>query len=371
MKYGSSSTVKTEIVHPIILEDIKEVIKRSPMLERLQGKTLLITGAGGLLASYLIYTVAILNEFYFKVPCYVISITRRPYAQYKRLAKLIDYDNFEFITLNLGSSAIMPINKPIHFIIHAASNASPIKYFQDPLDTAKSNTLGLIDLLELARTNPVEAFLFFSSGQIYGSPPEEMIPTPEYYAGQCDPLEIRACYDQSKRFGETLCAIYYRQFQIPVKIVRPFQIYGPGLDPSDMRAFSEFSYCAARGEPIILRSRGKVRRSFCYITDGTTAFWHALFDGEPAQAYNVGCSKPLVTIEYLANMISKIANPPVQVIKNINKEDTYLSGAPEVTCPDIGKIMRLMQSESSVGIEEGFRRVYRWLKDTVSSKDAW
>lgn len=351
----------SDVLHPIVLEDIGNVIEQTPILERLDGKTVVLTGAGGLLASYLAYTVAVLNESYLSRPCRLLAITRRNARFYPRLAPLIDVESVNFITRNCADP-VVPFSPPVDYIIHAASLASPVHYLDRPLETALTNTVGLAALLEFARTHAVEGLLFISSGQVYGSPPERHVPTSESYAGEVDPLAPRSCYDEAKRFGETLCAIYDRKYDVPTRIARPFQVYGPGVSTSDKRAFADFTCRAARGEPIVLHSEGQVRRSFCYLTDATVALWHVLLRGERLEPYNVGCSEPLMTIRELAELIAGLADEPVGIIQRI-RDDHYPDEAPLVTCPDVQKVSRLIGSEPKVHPVRGFKRTLRWLAD--------
>ncbi|MCH7839349.1 MAG: NAD-dependent epimerase/dehydratase family protein [Planctomycetes bacterium] len=363
----------SDVLHPIVLEDIGNVIEQTPILERLSGKTVVLTGAGGLLASYLAYTVAVLNESFLSQPCRLLAITRRNVRFYPRLAPLVEAEGVNFITHNCAEP-VVPFSPPVDYIIHAASLASPVDYLDRPLETALTNTVGLTALLEFARTHAVDGLLFISSGQIYGSPPERHVPTSESYVGEVDPLAPRSCYDEAKRFGETLCAIYDRKYDVPTRIARPFQVYGPGVSRSDKRAFADFTCCAARGEPIVLRSEGRVRRSFCYLTDATVALWHVLLRGERLEPYNVGCSEPLMTIRELAELIAGLADEPVEIIQPIQPkqrkddpcathDDHHDDGAPLVTCPDIQKVSRLIGSDPKVHPAKGFRRTLRWLAD--------
>jgi nucleoside-diphosphate-sugar epimerase len=361
------------VLHPVILEDIHSVIEQTPALKRLAGKTILVTGAGGMLASYLSYTVAVLNESFLEQPCRLLAATRREGQSYRRLAPLVESDplagptRVQFVTMDCADPNIA-IDPPVHFVIHAASPASPIDYLDRPLDTARANTLGLLALLETARANPIESFLFISSGQIYGSPSDRFVPTPESYAGEIDPLAERSCYDEAKRFGETLCAIYCRQYGVPARIARPFQVYGPGLAESDKRAFAEFTCLAAAGRPIVLRSDGTARRTYCYLSDATVALWHVLLEGKPLQAYNVGCSEPVLTIRELAELVAGMADPPVKVIQRKSANDRHLAGSPVVTCPDVRKVSRLIGWQPRIGPAEGFQRTLRWLRNGVAKK---
>lgn len=367
MQTQLATTRLSEALHPVIAEDVRRVIARTPALEVLGGRTILITGGGGLLASYLVYTVAELNESRLSLPCTLVVTTRRPPADYPRLAPLLDRPDIEWYQADSAAIAA-PVERDVDYVIHAACPASAGGYLADPLGTARANSLGVLALLELARRVQIDGMLFLSSGQVYGSPPAEHVPTPEDYVGRIDPLAERACYDESKRFGETLCAVYARQYGVPVRIVRPVQVYGPGIDPHDDRAFAEFAWCAARGEPLVVRSDGKDRRSYCYLADAAVMFWHVLLHGEAGQAYNVGCCEPLVTIRKLAETIAHMAEPPVPVVKHSHQVGSANNGAPRVSCPDIEKVTHLVGSPPEVQLEQGFHRVYRWARDSLQQK---
>jgi len=367
MQTQLTATRLSETLHPVIAEDVRRVIARVPALEGLAGRTILITGGGGLLASYLVYTVAELNESCLSRPCTLIVTTRRPPADYPRLTPLLDRPDIQWYQADSAAMAA-PVERAVDYVIHAACSASAGGYLADPLGTARANSLGLLALLEFARRAQIEGMLFFSSGQVYGSPPTEHVPTPESYVGRVDPLAERACYDESKRFGETLCAVYARQYGVPVRIVRPVQVYGPGIDPHDDRAFAEFAWSAARGEPLVVRSDGKDRRSYCYLADAAVMFWHVLLRGEAGQAYNVGCCEPLVTIRKLAETIARMAEPPVPVVQHSHQVGSTATGAPRVSCPDIDKVTRLVGSPPEIQLEQGFRRVYRWARDSLNQE---
>ena len=357
------TTTHRQLALPVVIvEDIESVLARTPMLEELAGKTVLLTGAGGLLASYLTYTIALANERMLSRPCHLIATTRDPADRYPRLVPLLQRTDVAFAQWDCAKQS-MPIDEPVHYVLHAASLASPIQYLAEPLDTVRANSTALVELLEFSRSQPVESLLFFSSGQIYGSPPVEWVPTPESYAGLVDPLGPRACHDESKRFGEMLCKVYARQYAVPARIVRPFQVYGPGLSGADKRAFAEFTQQAAAGGPVVLRSDGRARRTYCYLADATVAFWHVLLRGETGEAYNVGASEPVVSMAELAELIASLADPPTRVLQRIDPAMTYLADAPAVTCPDVRKVTALMRQGATTSLQEGFTRTLRWLRE--------
>ena len=148
------------------------------------------------------------------------------------------------------------LDEPIHFIVHAASQASPKYYGTDPVGTLSANVLGTYHLLNLAATHRVEAFLFFSSGEVYGQVAPERIPIRETDYGYLDPTDVRSCYGESKRMGETMCVAWAHQFGVPAKIVRPFHTYGPGMRLDDGRVFADFVADIVHDRDIVLKSDG-------------------------------------------------------------------------------------------------------------------
>lgn len=347
----------------IINNDILEIVRAvGDEFKKLSGKTLLITGPDGLLASYLVDTVAYLNKAYLlQRPCKVIGLHRSEINQGSRLSHLLDSED---ITL-IQHDVIEPfdIKEPVHFIIHAACRSAPAIFQAEPLSTVDVNTKGLRWLLDLATKSPVESMMFFSSGEIYGNPPPEHIPTPETYNGNVSPLGSRACYSESKRLGETLCTIYYRKYNVPVKIVRPFIVYGPGLELKDRRVMADFMRSGINNKPIEMLSEGLNTRSYCYISDATTAFWRILFSGQNGEAFNVANDKEEISIRQLAELIHELCNINVPVKgprAGPEKETGFLKEAPDRVCPDITKIRKMFGYEPKVDIKEGLKRTINW-----------
>ena len=174
----------------------------------------------------------------------------------------------------------------VDFIIHAASIASPPTYRKFPIKTVDVNYQGTKNLLELAKEKNVKSMLLLSSSEIYGDP--EVIPTPESYRGKVSCTGPRACYDESKRLAETISILYFQQFNIPIKIARPFNVYGPYLNLNDGRIIPDFMNNAMNKSEIIIHSDGTPTRSFCYVTDAINGFFKLLFSKHDGVICNVG-----------------------------------------------------------------------------------
>jgi nucleoside-diphosphate-sugar epimerase len=255
------------------------------------------------------------------------------------------------------------------YIIHAAGIASPIYYRKLPLQTIDANINGLRNLLDYSvrqaeRGVPVDGFLFYSSSEIYGDPAPEAIPTPEDYRGNVSCTGPRACYDESKRFGETICVTFARQYGVPVKMARPFNNYGPGLKITDGRVLPDFVRDVLNGRDIVMYSDGSPKRTFCYSADAITGYYKVLVKGHPGEAYNIGIERPEISIAELANKVIATARELFgysgKLARHKNPESDYLVDNPNRRCPVIEKARSHLGYDPSILVDEGLRRSLIW-----------
>ena len=253
-----------------------------------------------------------------------------------------------------------PLNFTSDYIIHAASIASPIVYRKYPIETIQANVIGTQRLLDLAKNNTVKSFLFFSSSEIYGDPDPKFIPTLETYNGNVSCVGPRACYDESKRLGETLCYNYHDKYNVKVKIVRPFNNYGPGLKINDRRVISDFFRSIINSNKIVLLSDGSATRTFCYVSDAIEGYLRALLSEENGEAFNIGNSSPEISILELANLIGKVcdSNPIIEYQKSVDKN--YLKDNPNRRCPNTSKALNLLSFKAKTDLEEGLRNTWEF-----------
>jgi len=287
--------------HPIVEEDLARITAHDLPWRTFSGKTILVSGANGFLPAYMVETLLYLNEIDPSMNCRVIGMARNRDRARKRFAHLLDRPDFGMVIQDVASPAAIPV--PVDFIIHAASQASPKYYGVDPVGTLAANSLGTHNLLTLARDCRSEGFLFLSSGDVYGHVDESHIPNREDYFGPLDPSQVRSCYGESKRIGETMCAAWCHQFGVPTKIVRPTHTYGPGQRLDDGRVFADFVANVVRHEDIVLHSDGSARRAFCYLADSVLAFFTVLLKGQPGQAYNSGHEDCEISVAELARLL--------------------------------------------------------------------
>jgi len=349
----------------IISKDIEEIIKADISWKCLEGKTLLITGPNGLLASYMVDTIAILNKEYFKKPCKVIGLGRSKIKKGDRLGHLLNREDIVFIEHDVSKSTLL--GEPVHFIIHAAGRSAPKTFQEDPIGTIDVNVKGLRWLLDFGITNPIESFLYFSSSEIYGNPPSKFIPTPETYNGNSSSIGSRACYTESKRCGEALCLAFHKMHNVPVKIVRPFIVYGPGLSINDRRVMADFMCSGLKKKPIVMLDGGLARRNYCYILDATIFFWKIFLSEENGEIFNVGSNTEEVSIKKLAELIHEICEIKKSLCYKKRKTD-FLKDAPSVVCPDITKVCRRFSYMPQVGLREGLKRTLDWNSERIQEK---
>lgn len=345
-------------MNQIIKEDLEFITESNLPWHKLEGKNILIAGAGGSLAAYLVKTILYLNETRFHKKAKVFGLIRNKKSVSFRFADYKNRKDLVFFTQDVCNP--IKIKNKIHFIIHAASRATPKYYGKDPVGVLSANILGTTNLLKLAKQKKVASFLFFSSGEVYGEVAEKDIPTKENMYGYVDPTVVRSCYAESKRMGETICVSYAHQYGVPAKIVRPFHTYGPGMALDDGRVYADFVSNIVNNQNIIMKSNGSATRAFCYIADATIGFFKVLLQGKTCEPYNVGNDKGEISIMELAHRLVKLF--PEKKLKVIRQESCLLKGYIKSkisrTCPDISKI-RALGWTPKYSIEEGFSRTVR------------
>jgi len=318
------------------------------------GATVLVTGAAGFLPAYMVETLLYLNEHRLAKPAKVIALVRNLDRARLHFADHLHREDFEIVGQDV--SAPLTIETPLDYIIHAASQASPVYYRTDPVGTLSPNVMGTYHLLSAAQRFDSRGFLYFSSGEIYGIVPPGSGDIAEGSGGWLDPTDLRSCYGESKRMGETMCVAWSRQFGVPTRIARPFHTYGPGMKLDDGRVFADFVRDILMGGPIVLNSDGSARRSFCYLADATIGFFTVLLKGTNGEAYNVANPGGECSIAELADRLAAAySGENITVERRARLDASYMPSPILSTGPDIAKA-KALGWEPRYGIEEGFRR---------------
>lgn len=344
----------------VVRRDLEEICDRAAApLRRLAGKTVLVAGGEGFLPSYLVDALLSAADLGIAPGCRVICVDNRSTADPGRLARRVGREDFTLIEHDVTRPLELDVR--IDFVVHGASIASPTWYRARPLETIDVNVTGTRNLLELARRRGVSGFLYLSSSEIYGDPPAEHVPTVEDYWGHVSSVGPRACYDESKRLAETLCATYHRLYELPVTIVRPFNVYGPRLRLDDKRVVPDFVLDALERRPITVLSDGRVTRSFCYVADATAALLHLLVLDGAGEAFNLGNDEE-VTIAELASTVDEVSGNGLGVTYATSADPAYLTDNPSRRSPDLTKLTAATGWRPSVGLPEGIERTLAYYR---------
>jgi UDP-glucuronate decarboxylase len=336
--------------------DIDEIVERiSGVAKDLSGKTVLLTGGRGFLGRYFVEVFDRLNKDVLDKPMTLIVLDNLITAG-KEGAQIPKYDHIKFIKHNV----IHPFayEGALDYVIHAAGIASPYYYRVYPIETMEVAINGTRNMLELAEKSSAR-FSFFSSSEIYGDPDAKHVPMQESYRGNVSCQGPRACYDESKRAGETLCYIYHTQNGTATNTIRPFNVYGPGMQETDYRVLPNFASRIKSGSPLHIYGDGTQTRTFCYVTDALVGFFKVFLKGVPGEAYNIGNPKPEVSMIDLAEALKTISSSKIKY-DIIEYPDSYPADEPMRRSPDIRKARVQLGFEPIVGFKEGLSRFLFW-----------
>jgi nucleoside-diphosphate-sugar epimerase len=364
----------------VVSADLDYVVKQgAEEFASMSGRRVMIAGGAGFLGYYLVQAalhwnqensgaapikVIVLDNFIRGVPAWLTALEKNPGL------RLLKHDITQPLPAALGD---------VEYIVHAASIASPIYYRKFPIETMDANINGLRFMLDrcLAQKKagkPVEGVLFYSSSEIYGDPTPENIPTPETYRGNVSCTGPRACYDESKRFGETLCVNFTQQHGLPIKVARPFNNYGPGLKITDGRVIPDFARNILEGKDIVMLSDGAAKRTFCYVADAVLGYYKVLVKGRPGEAYNVGVEVPEISMLELANRAIALGKELFgykgKIVRQESADKAYLVDNPSRRCPIITKARTELGYDPQVTIEEGLRRSLIWYSGNREASEA-
>lgn len=347
-------------LHAVIAEDIDSILDDDLPWQALSGQTVLVTGAGGFLGTYLTRVLLALHAGG-KVthPVKVIAMVRDVERARRSFGVLVEQQELALLPWDLNAIEVPDIADAA-YVIHAASQASPRFYASDPVGTLLPNTVGTAALLEaLRRSRHARAMLFISSSEVYGAVTGE-VALAECDLGFVDPATVRASYAESKRMGETMCVAWHAQHGVPAFIVRPFHTYGPGLKPEDGRVFADFVFNIVRGENIVMNSDGQARRAFCYVTDAIRGFMRVLLLGTPGVPYNVANPAGELSVAELADLLISLAPDKNLRVERRARSDpgSYAASPLSRLIPDVQRLGELGW-RPRVAPEAGFARMLR------------
>lgn len=350
-------------------EDLEYTLSRltTQEIEKLTGSTIMVTGCAGFLGYYIMRFLQV-------------------HADRLKLKKVIGLDNFGFGTpswvkecqkdsrfliqkFDIATDDIVsvPDAGTVDFVLHMASIASPIYYREKPIETLDANIWGLRHLLDFYRDKALKGFLFYSSSEIYGDPDAAHIPTNEEYRGLVSCTGPRACYDEAKRFGETICTLYAQQYDLPIRIVRPFNIYGPGLRLGDKRLPPDLAKNVLANEDIVLYSDGTPTRTFTYVADSIAGDLKVLLHNQ-FDYFNIGSEGPEITVAQLAQVFQKAGQELFEYKGRVrfecSQDQHYLTDNPQRRCPDLQKAKTILGYLPNISLEDGVKRYLQFLQES-------
>lgn len=342
------SNIKSIFENKLYQKDLQISIDHVIGFEKLKNKKILITGANGLIGSYLVDVLHRSNkEFNMGIAIYALG------RNLERLKKRFPYGLVNEDITFVEHDVIIPFNeqeeKYVDYVIHAASNSYPKVIYGDPVGTIQANIIGTINLLQYMKNLRGTRFLFVSSGEIYGQADKDVLSFSESYTGKIDILSARSCYPLSKRCAENLCVSYSQQFGVNTVIVRPCHTYGPNVTEMDNRANTQFIERALKQENIILKSKGSQIRSYSYIGDTASGLLTVLINGIGNEAYNLSSTYSTVSIAGFAEKVAELTG--VKVIYTY--DDTQPTPFDRAVLNN-EKLKRLGWT-SAFGLDEGIR----------------
>ena len=336
--------------------DIKEIASRlAPEVQGLAGKTVLLTGGRGFLGRYFMEVFDALNATVLKEPVSIVAMDNLITAG-KDGAQIPEYSDIEFFEQNVIET--FEWDRSLDYVIHAAGIASPFYYRAYPLETMDVAITGTRKMLELAYKHNAR-FVFFSSSEIYGDPDAKHVPMAESYRGNVACQGPRACYDESKRVGETLCYIFHNAYGTHTNSIRPFNVFGPGMQETDYRVLPNFASRIKGGLPLRVYGTGNQTRTFCYITDAIVGFLLVMLKGVAGEAYNIGNPNPEISMLELVKRIERVGKNKV-CHEVVEYPDSYPADEPNRRAPDIRKARLQLGFSPTVELDEGLRRFLTW-----------
>jgi dTDP-glucose 4,6-dehydratase/UDP-glucuronate decarboxylase len=353
----------------IVGQDLSRLSERlDDVFRSMSGANLLITGGAGFLGYYLVQAPLAWNRDNPSEAPIQVTVHDNFSRGVPDWMERLEDPALTVITRSV-LDPLDPNEPPFQHLIHAASIASPIFYRQHPIETMDANVNGLRQLLDHAEAradsdDPLQNFLYFSTSEIYGDPDPASIPTPETYRGSVSCTGPRACYDESKRYGETLCVNFARERNVRVTVARPFNNYGPGLRITDARVLPDFARNVLNNQDIVMLSDGAATRTFCYVRDAIEGYFRVLALGKNGEAYNIGTESPEISVRELADRVTSIGAELFDysgaIVQKTSDDPEYLTDNPNRRCPIIDKARAEIGYDPEVDIDEGLRRAMIW-----------
>lgn len=291
------------------MEDVSYVAGLELPWDKLKNKSVLISGATGLVGSCFIDVIMKRNED--GMNCKIYALGRNEQRAKERFAYCVGSSLFEFVAYDISQPLVRDDIGTVDYVLHLASNTHPVQYSTDPIGTITTNIFGTYNMLEFAHRHNATRCAFTSSNEIYGENRGDVEKFDEHYCGYIDSNTMRAGYPESKRCSEALCQAYIKQKRMDIVVPRPTRSYGPTMLMSDTKAISQFIRKGIAGENIVLKSAGTQFYSYTYVVDAVSGLLTVLLKGECGEAYNIADEASDIMLKDLASIIAGYAGKKV------------------------------------------------------------
>ena len=339
----------------VLEDDLKTIIAEDLSWEKLKNKTVMITGASGMVGSYMLYVLLMLNDekhYGIKVDAVMRNVNKLP-------EEIRNREDVNVVVADVTKD--IPDVGDIDYIIHAASPASPLIMQNQPVETIAANTIGTFKTLELAKEKNAEGYLFISSREIYGQPDEGQEFFYENTYGFVDQLNPRSCYSEGKKAAETMCVCFHEEYGLNTKIARLAHTYGPGMSIYDGRVQADFVKNVYHNEDIVLKSEGTAVRTYTYIADAIAGMYRILLDSEDI-VYNIGNEAGKVSIRDFAEiLVSTYPERGLKLVFDIPEGGTK-GTAPYTLGILSSEKLRKLGWNPKYSVKDGFKRTLEYLE---------
>lgn len=338
-------------MNAIMREDLNYIHSKIDF-SRFEGKKILITGATGLIGSSVVISLLEWNQTHENKIQIVVLVRSR-----EKCRKVFsDYPEDAYEAMTMDVCTLSPDVWGIDYIIHGASQTASKAFVENPVETILTAIEGTKNVLELARLNKVKGFVYLSSMEVYGTPKtDEKIY--EDRSTNLNVLQVRTCYPESKRMCENLCVSYASEYGVPARILRLTQTFGTGVSYHDGRVFAEFARCVIEKRDIVLKTKGKTKRSYLYTADAVTAILTVLLNGSDAQAYNAANEETYCSIYEMAQAVVKLSEEEIQVVIEENAEIQKFGYAPTLKMNLSTDKLKAIGWNAAYGLEDMYRRM--------------